>query len=93
MGTKKTKIMKTNYWEIEDFTGTCFSLFREGEKIYSDKLTLKDVEVKTGKKLRVAKSWENPAFIVSARVEEDGRKYIDARTSLRGTTIRYYMLK
>lgn len=46
-----------------------------------------------GKKLRVAKSWENPAIIVSARVEEDGIKYIDARTSLRGTTTRYYMLK
>jgi hypothetical protein len=85
--------MKTNYWEIEDFSGTSFSLFGEGEKIYSDKLTLKDVEEKIGKKLRVAKSWENPAIIVSARLEENGRKYIDARTSIRGTTIRYYMFK
>ena len=41
--------METLYWEIDDFTANSFKLFSEGQKIYSQKLSLKDVENKVGK--------------------------------------------
>ena len=36
------------YWEIEDYSGQVITLMKEGEKIYSQKLTKKQVEQKTG---------------------------------------------
>ena len=84
--------METLYWEIDDFTANSFKLFSEGRKIYSQKLSLKDVENKVGKKLRVCPKDENPHFIVSAKVEESGRKFLDMRRGLRGNVYRCYIL-
>ena len=80
------------YWEIEDFTGQVVTLMQEGQKIYSQKLTKKQVEQATGKKISVCPANQNPHLIVGARVEENGRKFLDCRTSLRGTTQRYYLI-
>lgn len=80
------------YWEIENYTGSSFNLMQEGEKIFSQKLTMKDAEKHLGKKLKVCPANENPHFIIGARVEENSRKMIDGRTRLRGTTQKYYIL-
>lgn len=83
---------QTLYWEIEDYSGQVITLMAEGQKIYSQKLTKKQVETATGKKLKVCPANENPHLIVGARVEENGRKFLDQRTSLRGTTQRCYLI-
>jgi hypothetical protein len=80
------------YWEIENYTSSSFSLMQEGEKIFSTKLTIKEVEKHIGKKLKVCPAHENPHFIIGARVEENSRKMIDRRARLRGTTQKYYIL-
>ncbi len=46
--------METEYWEISDYRKTQINLFEEGEKIYSSKLTKKQVEEKLGFNLNVA---------------------------------------
>lgn len=86
--------MKTEklYWEIEDYSGSTITLLKEGQKIYSQKLTKKQVEKATGTKLKVCPANENPHLIVGARVEENGRIFLDRRTSLRGTTQRCYLI-
>lgn len=80
------------YWEIEDYSNQVTTLLKEGEKIYSQKLTKHQVEQKIGKKLTVCPANENPHLIVGARVEENGTKYLDNRKSLRGTTQRCYLI-
>ena len=80
------------FWEIEDFTANEFKLFSEGKKIYSQKLTIKQVEEKIGRKIKVCPAYENPDFIVGAFAEEDGKLYTDGRKSLRGALRRYYVL-
>jgi hypothetical protein len=83
---------QTLYWEVENYSGSTINLFEEGEKIFSEKLTIKQVEKHIGKKLKVCPANQHPQFIVGARVEENGTKFIDARKSLRGTTQKYYIL-
>lgn len=80
------------YWEVENYTGSTITLLKEGEKIFSQKISIKDVEKKVGKKLKVCPAWQNPDFIVGARVEQNGTKFLDVRTSLRGTTQKCYIL-
>lgn len=81
------------YWEIEDYSNQVTTLLKEGEKIYSQKLTKKQVEQKIGKKLSVCPANQNPHFIVGARVLSNGNKFLDNRKSLRGNTQRCYLLK
>lgn len=80
------------YWEIEDYSGQVITLMKEGKKIYSQKLTKKQVEQKIGKKLSVCPTNQNPHIIIGARVEENGTKFLDGRTFLRGTTQRCYLI-
>lgn len=83
---------QTFYWEVEDYSGQVISLMEEGRKIYSQKLTKKQVENITGKSLIVCPANENPQIIVGAKVEENGTKFLDCRKSLRGNTKRYYLI-
>jgi len=81
------------YWEISDFTGNNFSLWADGDKIYSQKITIRDVEKQVGKKIKVCPKDENPNYIVLAKVIHNGDSYLDNRTRLRGTTYRCYIIK
>lgn len=83
---------QTFYWEIEDYYNQVTTLLKEGEKIYSKKLTKQQVEQKIGKKLSVCPTNQNPHLIVVARVEENGTKFLDTRKSLRGNTQRCYLI-
>ena len=80
------------YWEIEDYTGSNFKLMEDGDKIYSQKLTIKDAEKKIGKKLKVCPKDIDPDFIIGARVMQNERVLYDARTGLRGNTQRCFLL-
>ena len=80
------------YWEISDFTGNNFSLLEDGQKIYSQKITIKDIEKQVGKKIKVCPKDENPDYIVNAKVTHNGADYLDNRTRLRGTTYRCYII-
>ena len=64
----------------------------EDQKIYSEKLTKKQLENLLGLKLRVARKEENPDVIASAMVLVASNKMIDTRRSIRGTTTRCYMI-
>lgn len=84
--------MEKLYWQIEQFSGSMINLMDEDKKIYSEKLTKKQVENLLGLKLRVARSYENPNVIASAMVIVGSNRMIDKRRSLRGTTTRCYMI-
>jgi len=88
----KKKNMEKMYWQIEKFLGSVINLIDEDQKIYSEKLTKKQVENFLGLKLRVARSYENPDVIASAMVIVGSNRMIDRRRSLRGTTTRCYMI-
>jgi hypothetical protein len=83
---------ETMYWEIEFYTSPVINLMQEGPKIFSEKLTKKQVEEFIGKKLRVARSWENPQIIATAWVDIGSYHYVDQRKK-RGKTTRYYMIE
>lgn len=84
--------MEKLYWKIEKFSGSVINLMAEDQKIYSEKLTKKQVENLLGFKLRIARSYENPDVIASAMVLVGSNKMIDRRRGLRGTTTRCYMI-
>jgi hypothetical protein len=84
--------MEKLYWKIEQFYVSMINLMDEDKKIYSEKLTKKQVENLLGLKLRVARSYENPDVIVSAMMFVGSNRMIDRRRSLRGTTTRCYMI-
>lgn len=84
--------MEKVYWQIYQFSGSMINLMDEDKKIYSEKLTKKQVENFLGLKLRVAKSYENPDVIASAMVIAGSNRMIDIRRSLRGTITRCYMI-
>ena len=84
--------MEKLYWKIEKFSGSIINLMDEDQKIYSEKLTKKQVENLLGLKLRVARSYENPDVIASAMVLVGSNRMIDIRRSIRGTTTRCYMI-
>lgn len=84
--------MEKLYWQIEQFSGYMINLMDEDPRIYSEKLTKKQVEDLLGVKLRVARSYENPEIIASAMVLVGSNRMIDRRRSLRGTTTRCYMI-
>jgi len=88
----KKKNMEKMYWQIEKFSGSMINLMDEDQKIYSEKLTKKQLENLLGLKLRVARSYENPDVIASAMVIVGSNRMIDRRRSLRGTTTRCYMI-
>ena len=88
----KKKNMEKMYWQIEKFLGSVINLIDEDQKIYSEKLTKKQVENFLGLKLRVARSYENSDVIASAMVIVGSNRMIDRRRSLRGTTTRCYMI-
>jgi hypothetical protein len=52
----KKKNMEKMYWQIEKFLGSVINLMDEDQKIYSEKLTKKQLENLLGLKLRVARS-------------------------------------
>ena len=83
--------MEQMYWIIENYTSKGTKLMEEGQRLYSEKLTIKQVEQATGFKLRVAGAKENPEIIVCAYVDVDGRKYIDNRKQ-RGSRSKCYMI-
>lgn len=83
---------QTFYWEVENYSGEVISLMEEGKKIYSQKLTKKQVENITGKNLIVCPANRNPEIIVNAKVEEGSNKFLDCRKSLRGKPVRYYLI-
>jgi hypothetical protein len=84
--------MEKLYWQIEQFSGSMINLMDEDQKIYSEKLTKKQLENLLGLKLRVARKEENPDVIASAMVLVASNKMIDTRRSIRGTTTRCYMI-
>lgn len=84
--------MQKLYWQIEQFSGSMINLMDEDKKIYSEKLTKKQVENFLGLKLRVARSYENPDVIASAIVIVGSNRMIDTRRSIRGATTRCYMI-
>ena len=84
--------MEKLYWQIEKFSGSMINLMDEDQKIYSEKLTKKQVENFLCLKLRVARSYENPDVIASAIVVVGSNRMIDTRRSIRGTTTRCYMI-
>ncbi len=84
--------MEKLYWQIEQFSGSMINLMDEDKKIYSEKLTKKQVENLLGLKLRVARSYENPDVIASAIAIIGSNRMIDTRRSIRGTTTRCYMI-
>ena len=84
--------METMYWQIEKYLGSVINLMAEDPRIYSEKLTKKQVEDFLGVKLRVARSYENPEIIASAMVLVDSTKMIDTRKQ-RGTVTKCYMVE
>jgi hypothetical protein len=84
--------MEKLYWKIEKFSGSMINLMDEDKKIYSEKLTKKQLENLLGLKLRVARSYENPDVIASAMMLVGSNRMIDKRRSLRGTTTRCYII-
>lgn len=84
--------MEKLYWQIEQFSGSVINLMDEDKKIYSEKLTKKQVENFLGLKLRIARSYENPDIIASAMMLVGSNRMIDRRRSLRGTITRCYMI-
>ena len=80
------------YWQIEQYFGLVINLMAEDPRIYSEKLTKKQVEDFLGVKLRVARSYENPEIIASAMVLVDSTKMIDTRKQKRGTATKCYMI-
>jgi hypothetical protein len=85
--------METMYWQIETFFGSVINLMDEDPRIYSERLTKKQVEDFLGLKLRVARSYENPEIIASAMVLVDSTKMIDTRKQKRGTLTKCYMVE
>lgn len=85
--------METMYWQIEKYFGSVINLMSEDPRIYSEKLTKKQVEDFLGVKLRVARSYENPEIIASAMVLIDSNKMIDTRKQKRGTATKCYMVE
>jgi hypothetical protein len=88
----KKKNMEKMYWQIEKFLGSVINLIDEDQKIYSEKLTKKQVENFLGLKLRVARSYENPDVIASAMVIVGSNRMIDTRRSIRGIITKCYMI-
>ena len=84
--------MEKLYWKIEKFSGSMINLMDEDQKIYSEKLTKKQVENFLCLKLRIARSYENPDVIASAMMLVGSNRMIDKRRSLRGTTTRCYII-
>jgi hypothetical protein len=84
--------MEKLYWKIEKFSGSMINLMDEDQKIYSEKLTKKQLENFLCLKLRIARSYENPDVIASAMMLVGSNRMIDKRRSLRGTTTRCYMI-
>ncbi|NMC35004.1 MAG: hypothetical protein GYA36_21495 [Veillonellaceae bacterium] len=80
------------YWQIEKYSGSVINLMNEDPRIYSKKLTKKQVEDFLGLKLRVARSYENPEIIASAMVLIGSNKMIDTRKQ-RGTLTKCYMVE
>lgn len=85
--------METMYWQIEKYFGSVINLMDEDQKIYSEKLTKKQVENLLGLKLRVARKEENPDVIASAMVLVGSNKMIDTRKQKRGTLTKCYMVE
>jgi len=85
--------METMYWQIEKYFGSVINLMAEDPRIYSEKLTKKQVEDLLGVKLRVARSYENPEIIASAMVLVDSNRMIDTRKQKRGTLTKCYMVE
>ena len=84
--------MENLYWNIEDFTGNSFELMKESkDKIYTQKLSIKDVEKHYGKKVKVCPLNENPDLIINAMVVKNETKFIDRRKSIRGNTYRCFL--
>ena len=84
--------MRNLYWNIENFTGNNFLLMEESkDKIYTEKLSIKDVEKHFGKKVKVCPANENPHLIINAMVIENGIKFLDRRKSIRGNTYRCFL--
>ena len=84
--------MEQLYWNIENFSGSTFSLMQESkDKIFTEKLSIKDVEKHFGKKVKVCPAHRNPDLIINAMVEENGTKFLDRRKSLRGNTYRCFL--
>ena len=81
------------YWQIEKYFGSVINLMAEDPRIYSEKLTKKQVEDLLGVKLRVARSYENPEIIASAMVLVDSNRMIDTRKQKRGTLTKCYMVE
>lgn len=81
------------YWQIEKYFGSVINLMSEDPRIYSEKLTKKQVEDFLGVKLRVARSYENPEIIASAMVLVDSNRMIDTRKQKRGTLTKCYMVE
>ena len=88
----KQNKMETMYWQIETFFGSVINLMDEDPRIYSERLTKKQVEDFLGVKLRVARSYENPEIIASAMVLIGSNKMIDTRKQ-RGTLTKCYMVE
>ena len=84
--------MEKLYFEIENYSGTSFCLLNEGQKIESEKITIKDVEKAIGKKLTVCPQNENPHLIVIAKVEKNGQTFYDNRKN-RGSMRKCYLIK
>jgi len=84
--------METMYWQIEKYFGSVINLMAEDPRIYSEKLTKKQVEDFLGVKLRVARSYENPEIIASAMVLVGSNKMIDTRKQKRGTVTKCYVV-
>jgi hypothetical protein len=84
--------MEKLYWKIEKFSGSMINLMDEDQKIYSEKLTKKQLENFLCLKLRIARSYENPDVIASAMMLVGSNRMIDKRRSLRGTTTRCYII-
>lgn len=80
------------YWQIEKYFGSVIHLMDEDPRIYSEKLTKKQVEDFLELKLRVARTYENPEVIASAMVLVDSTKMIDTRKQ-RGTVTKCYMVE
>ena len=88
----KQNKMETMYWQIEKYFGSVINLMAEDPRIYSEKLTKKQVEDFLGVKLRVARSYENPEIIASAMVLVGSNKMIDTRKQKRGTVTKCYVV-
>ena len=84
--------MENLYFEIEDYSSMSFNFFKEGKKIELQKITIKDVEKAIDKKLIVCPQNRNPDLIVVAKVEENGRIFLDTR-KFRGSARKCYLIK